>query len=442
MNKRQLIPIALVFMTVLSVYYMFDSKFQTAAKYDAAVAEGDRQVESGVMVKALESYEKAIALSPSPELLKKVAEGYLKNDDYYSAKRWYERRMVTKYPKESSTYDFGIHMYIEHGDYENAFQAYDTAVKRNALSNQGEQLINQIQYVNELVGSYKEVKSFGNDHIAAVLDYDDKWIFIDTSGMNAFSGKFDKTDNCVQEKAAVVKDGQAMYIDINGDPVITDGYIMEKNSDIDTISEFRDIQSNLILAKVDDVWNYYDATTYEKQHGGYFDATLATLGICGVARGMTSWAIADSKGNLITDYIYESVVVDERGILARNECYFAQNSLMYYLYDLTGKEIAGPYDEARAFNDNTYAAVKKNDRWIFVDAQGHEKDLGNFENAKSFSNGLAPVQIDGNWGYIDMNGNVVIDCQFVDANMITGYGVGFVKINTMWKILKLISKNH
>ena len=39
-----------------------------------------------------------------------------------------------------------------------------------------------------------------------------------------------------------------------------------------------------------------------------------------------------------------------------------------------------------------------------------------FEEAKSFSNGIAAVRKGGRWGFIDMSGQQVIDCQFFGAD--------------------------
>jgi len=39
-----------------------------------------------------------------------------------------------------------------------------------------------------------------------------------------------------------------------------------------------------------------------------------------------------------------------------------------------------------------------------------------FELIRVFSEGMAPVRIDGKWGYIDKTGNTVINPQFEEAN--------------------------
>jgi len=39
-----------------------------------------------------------------------------------------------------------------------------------------------------------------------------------------------------------------------------------------------------------------------------------------------------------------------------------------------------------------------------------------YDSAKGFSCGLAPVKLDGKWGYIDVDNNTIIPFQFDKAN--------------------------
>lgn len=53
------------------------------------------------------------------------------------------------------------------------------------------------------------------------------------------------------------------------------------------------------------------------------------------------------------------------------------------------------------------ACVKRNGKWGFINKFGVEVIPCKFSNAESFSEGLAPVEIDGNVAYIDQSGRVV-----------------------------------
>ena len=73
-------------------------------------------------------------------------------------------------------------------------------------------------------------------------------------------------------------------------------------------------------------------------------------------------------------------------------------------------------DDIDVITDDGIIAFKKNDKWGFVDTTGKVVVEAKFDNAKSFSNGLAAVCQGEKWGFADQDGTVVIDCQFFDAD--------------------------
>ena len=58
--------------------------------------------------------------------------------------------------------------------------------------------------------------------------------------------------------------------------------------------------------------------------------------------------------------------------------------------------------------------VKKDTRWGFISLNGDMVIKPQFNYALSFSEGFAGVQINNKWGYIDISGRVVIKPQFDD----------------------------
>lgn len=67
-------------------------------------------------------------------------------------------------------------------------------------------------------------------------------------------------------------------------------------------------------------------------------------------------------------------------------------------------------------------------RWSFIDKSGHRAFQGEFEAARSFSDGLAAVAVDGKWGYIDTRGRFVIPPTLVRA---TSFSEGLAWIETL-----------
>ena len=75
-----------------------------------------------------------------------------------------------------------------------------------------------------------------------------------------------------------------------------------------------------------------------------------------------------------------------------------------------GKIVIEPkYDEVHDFTDGI-AAVRQGSKSFFIDKTGRVPFLlpNNITDIGMFNKGLAPVKIDGKWGFIDTKGTVVI----------------------------------
>ncbi len=76
--------------------------------------------------------------------------------------------------------------------------------------------------------------------------------------------------------------------------------------------------------------------------------------------------------------------------------------------DTHGKFVIAPqFDEGRSFSDGL-AAVCVKEKWGYIDTKGAWVIKPQFANAKDFKSGLAPVFTNGSWGYINRTGNLVI----------------------------------
>ena len=137
--------------------------------------------------------------------------------------------------------------------------------------------------------------------------------------------------------------------------------------------------------------------------------------------------------------------IRDRGVPCRGAAVLVRQDGVYRLLDkTTGQPIgSSTYEDARAFNENSLAAVKKDGRWIFLSETGEETDLGDFEDAKSFSAGVAAAKQNGKWGYINQAGEWIIQPQFEDAKAFCASGVAFVKTDEeTWNLLMLYRFHH
>ena len=88
------------------------------------------------------------------------------------------------------------------------------------------------------------------------------------------------------------------------------------------------------------------------------------------------------------------------------------------------------YDDAMDFSEGL-AAVKLNDNYGFIDYSGNEVIPFKYDFAWDFFKGMARVEIEGKWGYIDRIGNEVVPIKYDYADYFSE-GLSIVKLQDKW----------
>lgn len=434
------VPLLLILLLAGSVYYMVDSRMRVIDDYNKKLSEARKAVQNGVLTDGLALYEQALSVYPSEEIYTETGNVYLDSDDLQGAQNWYEREFVARYPDAPQAYEYGIRASLAAEDYREALAIYDVCSRREALSEEIQKLIQPVWYSYELLyGSYDEVGAFSSQNGFAAVKSGDRWSYVNQDGETEITDSYQSADVFGECAAVVDSQGEAYYIDESGNTKFTASQFTDTGESSEQIQLFRPIADGLALAYDGRTWSYYQMETYKRAFGGFADATVIANGIGAVTKDGTAWALIGTDGQEITGYDYDQAVTNSRGILCCTDALFVMQDGKYWLIDAAGnKRNQNAYDAVYAFEQDSWAAAKKNGKWIFVNSLGEEKELGVFEEAKSFSNGLAAVQKDGKWGYIDLEGNLVIDCIFYDAGSFNEKGVAFVKpTETEWNALSL-----
>ena len=438
-DKKKLFPILLLFITAISIYYLIEFRAQAGTEYDTYLAEARKASDGGIVSTAMENYQQAIKLNPSEELYYEVGQMYIKNDDLWNAKRWYERNMLNNYPLSPLTYRLGMEESAAREDYEDLFEVYERSRERKITDEQIEALVDTYKLKFKLSGSYDVVGGYSNlVPYAPVFNEYSGWEYIDTKGSTAIQSRYEQASVFGEYAAVIDEKGNPYLIDSEGRYTISGASLEDANEKIGKITEFLDYADGLILAKSETGVGFYDAKTYKLMYGEYQDALPFSNGVAAVTKDGTKWALIGTDGTELTGYDYDSIVKGFKDCICRTDFVFAEKSALYYPVKKDGTPASNKnYGEAKAFNDNTLAAVNKDGKWIFVNAAGEEIDLGDFQEAESFSNGLAAVKKDGLWGYVDMEGNIVLDYQFTETTPMSRYGTAFVKTESdKWTLLR------
>lgn len=252
---------------------------------------------------------------------------------------------------------------------------------------------------------YKWAKSF-NGGLAPVMD-NRKIVFIDTNGEKAFDQTFDNADEFRNEIAPVMSNGKVGFIDQKGDFIISPKY-----QDYKYLYEYNLFNFS---SRSDDK----DRSKVYQTDEGYF-----------IVSKNNKWGVIDIDENIIIPFNFDGIGIPDNNIVEINKVKRKKAySTDYYsgLYDLSSKELILPaqYDAVEKFRD------EGNEDWyelgIKTNPDEYSTDLHGFFNAANgkliepkfyevdlFSEGLASVQEakDGKYGYINEDGEIVIDFQY------------------------------
>lgn len=435
--KQVIFPVALALLAAGSVFYLSDSRSGSDFEYESLLAKAREETEEKVYVDAAADYKTLMNLRPSLELAIEAGEMYIAADDYDHALSWYQSRMANAYYNDPRTYLFGIQMAIGQEDYGNAFSFYETYCKRDFRSKEVEDLMEPYLYTYSEGYDYVDAGSFCNSSGYAPVMTADQWCFIDSSGKQTTASDYVKVGMMRSDYGPVVTDdGVACYVDPRGNLKIPTAYFEKRNPGVGKIEEFKDVQSGLVLARSGDEWMYFDLNTRMLRFGGFKDATVITDGAGAVSMDGEKWALFSTEGSPLTDFIYDEVVVNDKGIACVGGVLFVRQGDGYHLVNTSGQPVnKSVYSEVCAFNEPTLAAAKKDGAWLFVDIEGNEINLGDYNGAYSFSNGVAAVRIGRQWGYIDTAGKMVVDPLFDDLKPMSAQGMTFGKTDMGWTLL-------
>jgi len=238
---------------------------------------------------------------------------------------------------------------------------------------------------------------------------------------------------CMYDKVSTVSQGRAIavYGDITHAVDLANRRVALLGISAQDIGN---LSSNRIPIKRDGAWVW---ATSELQMGQreYEELGMYSGGYA-AAKMDGRWGLIDLNQNTAISFEFYGVVMDELGrAVAQNAVFMRErNSVVLFIGNQRTDKI---FQDAHPFNNTGYAAVKQNGLWGFINAQGEIIIEPRFADARSFSQHLAAVKVGNYWGYISTRGEVVIEPMFVEAR---GFHNGSAPVLTVqgWRFITLI----
>lgn len=236
--------------------------------------------------------------------------------------------------------------------------------------------------------------------------------FIDRTGAVVIQPRFGRlTFGFAQGLCRVQQEGKFGYINTRGAVVVTPRY--------DLADRF---SNGLAAVKVGDKWGYID------RRGNVivrprFDWTERFEGRSAAVKIGERYGLIDQTGRWVITPRFEWLGSFSDGRAA------AKRSGKYGYVDAHGRMIIQPrYDQAWDFSEGvarvtTGAQLQpsgwRGGQWWHIDKAG-KTVTGPFAYAHSFAAGLAAVEVDGKYGYVDRRGRLKIQPQFDEADEFSG----------------------
>ncbi len=213
----------------------------------------------------------------------------------------------------------------------------------------------------------------------AVVRKEDKSFFINKNGDSVFTEKYEYAKPFTESLAAVEKNGKWGYINHQGQMIIEPSF--------DRVQSFSE---GLAPVQVNGKWGFIDQNGVIHIDSQYEYATGFSDGLAAVAINSKwgiydKWGCIDKTGAYIIepDFYFPPRFYGQYGYVVYCTGWGYRTKCMSKWIDRSGKVITKPY----------------------------------FDQVYRFSEGLAPVQVNGKWGFIDQNGTIVIEPQFDSAGM-------------------------
>ena len=254
-----------------------------------------------------------------------------------------------------------------------------------------------------------------HEGMAFVKQGDDSY-FIDKEGKKAFDFKYDAANHFSEGLALVWKDGKCGYIDKKGNEVIalTDKYFGNDFSEGLAVAMSKEGK----LGFIDMKGNVVIPFNYDMMEG---DTPLFSEGYA-VVQKEGKYGFIDRNGKEVIPLKYNNAYPFSEGLAV-----VMQDDKFGYVDKNGNMVIPCEYGSATSFSEG-YAAVSKDDKYFFIDKNGKQVFPTTYDCwIGSFHDGIASVNKyeDGNImvGYIDAKGNEIAPCIYSGDDFSEGLAV-------------------
>lgn len=402
MKLKKMISPILIILLLLSWYKgltFHTDKQHTLHKY---IEQAQRYEEKGIYIDALHAYKKALPYSEEPlEIQKNILDMYLKLDEIGNYKK-YAVGIIEEYNYPTDFVLNLVDVYHAEGNVQKAVELLDIAISKNSDSSLSEKR-------KEYLGEYKETYLYYDPvepSLPGYYIYEDnmKKGLLDSAGEIVVKAKYTdiKGFSDSPEYATVFENGQWYIIEKKGYKKLVPDFKVDYlgvygNHRIPYLKGDKYSYMNENMEVIKEI--YFD-------YAGNFKSGFAAV------KTDDAWNLINKKLEPANEFVYEDIVLDDNDFAIFHDRYIAKAAGKYQIYDIKGNALSASYDYIKPFVSEEATAFKDDDKWGFIDKDGNILIEAVYEDAYGFSGGLAPVLIDGYWGYVDTENILRVENKF------------------------------
>lgn len=303
-------------------------------------------------------------------------------------------------------------LYMDKRKNRDAFKVLDTYAAANGISEEIKDLYFSLKFrYKTAMGAYESfnTKLDGGFYVKGVGT--GTWSKINNGGYQEDDGKYyDYISIPDKVGTALYKEGPELKIK-NNKGVTLRKILMEDFSDAKAAAE------GMIAVKKGDSYYFFsydeeisDIPTPFEDAGAFVNGEAAV-------KEKGKWRIINKAGEYVSDAAFDDICLNHEDKHMVDNLMAACENGSYSLYDRKNKKVTEEsFEDIDCITGNGLIAAKIKGKWGYINNKGELVVQPDFDDAKSFSHGLAGVCKNGKWGIMDDNYFVGILYQFEDIS--------------------------
>ncbi len=428
MDKKVITIVILFFLVAMAWSGTFYLASKEKQQYKTQLAKAEELEEKNIYIDAAATYKTLLTMDPSNfDLVMKYGEmsEQLGNEAEFLKSCAHAKQID---PESPIPYLAEANYYLED---EQVASAIDVLQEASAIESKeiDKLLASLLGEYNEMYASLSDIGDWNSGYVAA--EKEGQWGLMNSNGDFTISPQYAAIGAIAEgeELIPVQQNDEWFYVDQLG---------YRKLVADDQFSYLGHFSEGVAAAELNGKSGYINQD-FEKFHFEFSYVSAMKNGVAAVKNNQNKWALIDGEFNLITGFIYDDVVLDSNRICSMNEVIFVKQNGSFSLINTQGKPVGDEQFQAvKPFVSNQPAAVKQDGQWGFVDLNGEVVIAPQYQNANSYSCGRAGVLIDDQWGFIDSKNHIQIEPSFSSVKPFSQEGVAPVKRgDSDWQLIQL-----